>query len=396
MKEKTQEWNVTKACWIFAAVALMVGLAGCQRQNEYAPPPPPQVTVDKPVIRSVTEHAEFSGTTEAYESVQVRARVEAFLESVHFTPGGVVQEGDLLFTLDSKPFQARLDEARAELVQRRAQLQQAEATLQRKESAFRARAVSELEVIQGRADLEVAEAAIEGARAAVETAKIDLSYTRIHAPASGRIGRSLVDLGNLVGSNGKTLLTTIVQDDPIFAYFYINERDYIHYQAHRTGTEGPTNGDGQAPLALGLAGDDVYPFEGRIDFVDNRLDPSTGTIEVRGVFPNPGRELLSGLFVRIRVPLGVREDAILVPDAALGSDQRGRFLLTVDEESIVQYRPVQVGVQVNGLREIREGISPEDRVIVTGIQRARPGSKVTVREAEDQNASNSSPSQRDQ
>ncbi len=375
-------------------MVLAAGLAGCQRPNEYAPPPPPQVTVDKPVIQSVTEYAEFSGTTEAYELVEVRARVEAFLERVHFTPGGAVQKGDLLFTLDSRPFEARLDEARAELEQRRAQLKQAEATLQRKESAFRARAISELEVIQGRADLEVAKAAIEGAKAALETAKIDLSYTRIHAPTSGRIGRNLVDLGNLVGSNGITLLATIVQDDPIFAYFHINERDYIYYQSRRTGTEGPTNGDGQAPLMLGLAGDDQYPFEGRIDFVDNRLDPSTGTIQVRGVFPNSERQLLPGLFVRIRVPLGVRENALMVPDAALGSDQRGRFLLAVDEENVVEYRPVRVGVLVNGLREIREGISSEDRVIVAGVQRARPGSKVTVRESDGQRASNSSLSHR--
>ena len=339
------------------------------------------VTVAKPTTQDVTEYAEFSGSTEAFEFVEVRARVEGYLESMDFQPGSIVQRGDLLFTLDRKPFQATLDEAVATLERRRAELKQAEATLQRREMAFRAKAVSELEVIQSRADRDVAQAAIEGARAAVETAKINLSYTRIHAPTTGRIGRSLVDLGNLVGTSERSLLTTILRDDPIYAYFNINERDYIYYQSRRTDAYGPTNGNGRARLELGLAGDEGYPFEGTIDFVDNRLDPATGTIQVRGIFPNPERKLLPGLFVRIRVPLGVRKNAMVVPDVALGTDQRGRFLFTVDGENVVQYRPVVTGTLVGGLREIREGISLDDRVIVAGVQSARPGLKVTVRDA---------------
>ncbi len=367
------------ALWIIPSLAL--ALSGCQPRNEYIPPPPPMVTVSKPVVQNVTEYAEFSGTTESFEFVEIRARVEGFLQSIHFQPGSVVKKGDLLFTIDPKPFQARLDEARAELERRQAELRQAEATLKRKEMAFKANAVSELEVIQSRADRDVAKAAIEGALAAIETAKINLSYTKIHAPTKGRIGRNLVDQGNLVGSGESTLLATIVQDDPIYAYFNINERDFVYYQSRRTGADGPTNGDGRARVELGLAGDDGYPFEGFIDFVDNRLDPSTGTIQVRGVFPNPDRRLWPGLFVRIRVPLGITENALLVPDVSLGSDQRGRFLLTVNPEGLVEYRPVKPGTLVGGLREIREGLSLEDRVIVAGVQSARPGSPVLLKDA---------------
>ncbi len=382
MTVKTHKCLGSGALRIFAAMALLVlALTGCQQKGEFTPPPPPMVTVATPTTQDVTEYAEFSGTTEAFEFVEVRARVEGYIESMDFQPGSVVQRGDLLFNLDRKPFQARLDEAVAALERRRAELKQAEATLQRREMAFRAKAVSELDVIQSRADRDVAQAAIEGARAAVDTARINLSYTRIHAPTTGRIGRALVDLGNLVGTSERSLLTTILRDDPIYAYFNINERDFIYYQSRRTDAHGPTNGDGRARLELGTAGDDGYPFEGTIDFVDNRLDPSTGTIQVRGVFPNPERKLLPGLFVRIRVPLGVRENAVVVPDVALGTDQRGRFLLTVDAENVVQYRPVTAGALVGGLREIREGISIEDRVIVAGVQSARPGLKVTVRDA---------------
>ncbi len=388
MKFKIHKCLNNMALWFLPAMALLLGpaLTGCQQKGEFTAPPPPMVTVALPTTQAVTEYAEFSGTTEAFEFVEVRARVEGYLESIDFQPGSVVQRGDLLFTLDRKPFQARMDEALANLERRRAELKQAEATLQRREMAFRANAVSELDVIQSRADRDVALAAIEGARAAVDTAKINLSYTRIHAPISGRIGRSAADLGNLVGISQSSLLTSILQDSPIYAYFNVNERDFVHYQSRRAGDYGPTNGDGQARLELGLAGDAGYPFEGRIDFVDNRLDPSTGTIQVRGIFPNPERKLLPGLFVRIRVPLGVRENALVVPDVALGADQRGRFLLTVDAENVVHYRPVALGAMVGGLREIREGISIEDRVIVAGVQSARPGLKVTVRDAGAQQA----------
>jgi len=354
-----------------AAAALL--LHGCQKPPEFAPPPPPQVVVSKPVQQPVTEYADFTGRTEAAEFVEVRARVEGYLQSIHFQPGIRVKKGELLFQIDPKPYQVKLDEARAELERRQAELKQAEATLKRKEMAFKANAVSELEVIQARADRDVAQAAIQGAQAAVESAGLNLSYARITAPIDGRIGRNLADVGNLVGATERTLLTTIVRDDPVYAYFTVSERDLLAYRQHPGRMSGPTNGDGQVPVFLGLSNQTDYPFEGRIDFVNNRLDPSTGTIQVRGVFNNADGRLWSGLFARIRVPIGVTEEALLVPDRAVGSDQRGEYLLVVNPQNTVEVRPVQTGPLVADLRVIRAGVSSEDQVIVDGIQKALPG-----------------------
>ncbi len=357
------------ACLAAAAVLLQ----GCQKAPEFALPPPPQVVVSNPVRQSVTEYAEFTGRTEAAEFVEIRARVEGYLQSIHFQPGTRVKKGDLLFQIDPKPFQVKLDEARAELERCRAELKQADATLKRKEMAFKANAVSELEVIQARADRDVALAAIQGAQAAVESAGLNLSYARITAPVDGRIGRNLADVGNLVGAVERTLLTTIVRDDPIYAYFTVSERDLLAYRRLPAQTATPTNGDGQAPVFMGLSNQTDYPFEGRIDFVNNRLDPSTGTIQVRGVFNNPDGHLWSGLFARIRVPIGVSEEALLVPDRAVGSDQRGEYLLVVSPGNTVEVRPVRTGPLVADLRVIRSGVSPEDQVIVDGVQKAMPG-----------------------
>lgn len=359
--------------WTGCLAAAVILLFGCQKPPELAPPPPPQVVVSKPVQQAVTEFAEFTGRTEAAELVEIRARVEGYLQSIHFQPGGKVKKGELLFQIDPKPYQVKLDEARAELERRQAELKQADATLRRKEMALKANAVSELEVIQARADRDVAQAAIQGAQAAVESARLNLSYSRITAPIDGRIGRNLADAGNLVGAAERTLLTTIVRDDPIHAYFTVSERELLAYQQHPSRMSRPTNGDGRVPVFLGLSTQADFPFEGRIDFVNNRLDPSTGTIQVRGVFKNEDGRLWPGLFARIRVPLGVTEQALLVPDRAVGSDQRGDFLLVVGSQNTVEVRPVRTGPLVADLRVIRGGISIEDHVIVDGAQTAMPG-----------------------
>ena len=366
---------------IVAAIGLLVG---CDKKNEYAPPPPPQVTVSNPVQKSVTEYAEFNGLTEAVDYVEIRARVEGYLESINFKQGSRVEEGELLFVIDPDPFQAKLDEARAELARRQAELKQADATLKRKELAYKANAVSEVEVIQGRADRDVAKAAIQAALAAIETANLNLSYTRIHAPISGRIGRELVDEGNLVGAGERTLLTTIVKDDPIYVYFNVNERDLLLYQEHPSRRVSPTNGKGDTPVYLGLSTQQGYPFEGRIDFVDNRLDPSTGTIQVRGLFPNSDHRLWPGLFARVRVPVGTTKDALLVPDLAVGTDQRGEYLLVVNDKNEVEYRSVKLGPLERDMRVIENGVSPSDRIIVEGLQRARPGLTVSPVPAADE------------
>lgn len=377
---------------LIAALLLLGCLAGCQKKNQYAAPPPPLVTVRKPLQQAVTEYAQFNGLTEAVESVQIRARVEGYLENVHFQAGARVRRGDLLFVIDPRPFRAKLDEAMAELARRQAELKQTAATLQRKELAFRANAVSEVEVIQARADRDVAKAAIEAARAAIETARLNLSYTRIEAPISGRIGRRLVDAGNLVGAGERTLLTTIVQDDPIYVYFNVSERELLYYQKYHSPHADPTNGDGETPVYLGLSNQQDYPYRGRIDFVDNRLDPDTGTVQVRGVFANPRHLLWPGLFARIRVPVNIRQEALLVPEAALGTDQRGDYLLVVNADNVAEYRPVTTGPRVKNLRVIEAGLAATDRVIVDGLQRARPGLPVKVVAAAAQAAAAAPPS----
>lgn len=343
-------------------------MIGCKNQPLTAntTPPPPTVTVSTPLFKDVVHYAEFTGTTEAVELVVIRARVEGYLEQIHFTEGAMVKKGALLFNIDDRPYQAKLAEALADLAMREAELNQARATKERKENALHDNAVSELDVIDARAALGKAEAGVAAAKAAIRTAKLDISYTRIIAPISGRIGRSLVDAGNLVGACERTELATIVRDDPIYAYFTISERNWIRYRNERSSNDSDT-------IYLGLSGSSDYPFKGRIDFIDNRIDAATGTIQVRGVFPNPKHQILPGLFARVRIPIGTTSGALLVPDSALGQDQQGRFLLVANPDNITEYRPVTIGNIVDGMRVIESGLKGDERVIVNGIQKARPG-----------------------
>ncbi len=370
---KTTNIAVLSSLFVF----LMTSISGCDQKNTYVPPPPPVVTVEKPRQQSVTNYAEFTGTTVAVETVELRARVEGYLHSMHFLSGANVNKGDLLFVIDPKPFQARLDETTSDLAIRQAELKLAETTLKRKEGALKDKAISEVEAIEARAQRDKAAAAVEAARAAVETAHLNLSYTKIHAPISGRIGRNLVDVGNLVGADESTLLAIIVKDDPIYTYFSVSERELMYYHKIKHNGEALSAAEKVVPLYLGLSNDRGYPFKGNIDYMDNRIDAATGTIQLRGVFPNADHTLLPGLFARIRIPVETMENALVVPDIALGADQQGRFLLVVNDQNQVEYRPVETGTLVKGMRVIKKGITSEDRVVVKGVQRARPGIAVT-------------------
>lgn len=362
-----------------AAALLVVGwwMVGCGRGNRYAPPPLPEVTVSRPVAQEVTTYLEFSGHTVAVEAVEIRARVEGYLQSVNFTPDSEVKKGDLLFVIEPELYQARVDQAQADLQGKEAQARASAAQLEIADAIFKRSAGSRTDMVQKTQARDLATAQTAVARANLEAAKINLSYTRIYAPIDGRIDRNFVDAGNLVGGNGQaTLLATIVRHDPIYAYFTASERELLQYleMQRQNRTVAPA---GQRNAAyLGLVTDTGFPRQGVVDYAANKIDPQTGTIEIRAVFPNPDRWVIPGLFVRVRLPF-TRENALLVPSEAVSADQGGTYLLVVDAKDTVQYRRARLGSTIEGgLQVVQEGIGPEDWVVVNGLQRARPGSVV--------------------
>lgn len=373
--------------WLAAAL-----LGGCEEPNRYVPPPPPTVTVAAPLVETVTDYLEFTGTTEAVASVEVRARVAGFLTRVNFTPGTRVAKGELLFEIDPREYQAAVAEAAAQLEAARAELERAEVELKRAERLFKQNAGSEADVVKWRGDRDVARAAIARAQAKLERARLDLGYTGVTAPISGRVGRNLVDAGNLVGEGEPTLLTTVTDFDPMYAYFTLNERDLLRVmelyretvKEKEIAIDEVSAAEADIPVYLGLANEEGYPHEGEIDFAETGVDPSTGTLQLRGVFPNPELPavLLPGLFARLRMPVQERSDALLVTERAIGSDQAGRYVLVVNSEDVVERRPIRQGQLVDGLRVVLEGLTARDRVIVRGVQRARPGVEVNPEEVD--------------
>jgi RND family efflux transporter MFP subunit len=351
-------------------------LAACQQQQAATPPPPPpQVTVSQPVARKVIEWDEYSGRLEAVESVEVRARVSGYLQSVQLTDGAAVKKGALLFVIDPRPYQAELDRAKAALEQANARLERTQKDFARAQQLVKSRAVSQEEVDTRSADQREAQEAVQAARATVEAVRLNVEFTQVKAPISGRISRQLVTEGNLItgGTGDATLLTTIVSLDPIYGYFEVDERAYLKYtRLWRNGSR-----EGKTSVSLGLANEQGFPHQGHLDFIDNQLDPNTGTMTGRAIFPNPDLALIPGLFARMRLPGSGRYEALLVPDEAIGSDQTQRFAFVVNDQDTVEYRKVDVGPMIDGLRVIRDGLKLEDRVIVNGMQRVRPGARVT-------------------
>lgn len=356
------------------AAALLV--SGCGRSEPAAPPAAPKVTVSTPVVQEVAEWDEYTGRLEAVESVEVRARVSGYLQSVHFRDGQAVKKGDLLFVVDPRPYQAELDRVSAELQLAQARLELAKSDYARAQTLLQFRAISQEEADTRRATERQAQESVEAARAALRATKLNVEFTRITAPISGRIGRKLVTEGNLIngGSTQATLLTTIVSLDPIYAYFEADERSFLKYT--RLGQNGKSPGQGKNPVYLALADEQGFPHKGHTDFVDNRLDPDTGTMRVRAVFANPGLTLTPGLFGRIRLLGTASYEAVLVPDEAVGSDLSQKFVLIVNGDNTVERRSVELGPVVDGLRVIRKGLKAEDHVIVSGLQRAVPGTIV--------------------
>jgi RND family efflux transporter MFP subunit len=382
--------------WISRTVVvtgLMCGiaLAGCKR-NEYAPPPPPKVTVAKPVVQNVTRFAEYTGTTRAVEAVDIRARVKGFLVSMEFKPGQNVEKDELLFVIDPQPFEVTLKAAEAELTANRAELALAKTEYQRTRQMYKRKATSEFNVVKTQAGFEKAKAAVLEAEANVHGAQLDLDYAHVKSPIAGRVDRHQVDIGNLVGASEATLLTRVVRYDPIYVYFYISERDLLGLQeltARRRKKQGVDyESRAPTPIEVGRANEEGYPHHGIIDFTASELDSETGTFEVRGVLPNSAEQdvgIVPGTFVRVRIPIDELDDSMLVTERAIGADQSGRYLLVVNDEGVVEHHSVEVGQVVSGMRVILSGIEPTDWVVVNGLQRARPGAKVdaeqTVAEA---------------
>lgn len=362
--------------WLIAMAAVA---PGCGEKNVFQPPPPPTVTVERPVQRSVTISQDFVGRTEASETVEIRARVKGFLESIDFVPSQLVSQGDLLFTIERDKFEAEAAGAEAALAQAVAARDLADATLKRAQSAYAQQAVSELELLERTAQLDAAQAEVQAREARLADAQLELSYTRIYAPIDGRVSRDLVTLGNLVGSDGATLLTTIVKDDPIFAYFNVNERELLPYLEDRSDVDAPQQPKVRS-ARLQLSDGTEFEGEGQIDFADNRVDNVTGTIELRARFPNPGARLIPGLFVRVLIPEDERE-VLLVPEFALQRDLAGPYLLVVNGDSMVERRDVGLGERLDDMRIIESGLDGSERVIVSGLQRARDGIEVKVDQA---------------
>ncbi len=370
------------------AVAVLFALAAVATGCDQAPPaeaaagspPPPPVEAAAPLVRSIMEWDEYTGRFEAAERVVLRARVSGYLDAAHFRDGQIVAKGDLLFTIDPRPFRAELARARAELASAQARLALADRELARAERLVATRAISEETADNRRAARAEAAADIEATRAGVVIAELNLEFTEIRSPVSGRISDRKVDVGNLVtgGTDNATLLATIVALDPIHFTFTMSEADYLKYgRLHREGTL-PSSRDGSSPVQARLMDEASWAHEGLLDFLDNALDPASGTMRGRAVFPNPDLRLTPGTFARLRLIGSGRYDATLVPDSAIVSDQSGKAVMTVGADGTVIPKPVTLGPMIDGLRVIRTGLDRSDRVVVKGLQRARPGGTVTV------------------
>jgi RND family efflux transporter MFP subunit len=354
-------------------------LAGCAQRLSEAPPPPVPVTVSRPIQREVSDYVDFTGRTAAVDSVEVRAHVWGYLDRVNFKEGALVKEGDVLFELDPRPYQALLSQAKGKVAQDEAQLTFDEPEYQRSLKLARTGAVSRSEVDRISAARSVDIANIAADTAVVASRQLDLEYTRVTAPIRGRVSRYVVTVGNLVQAgdqSGGTLLTTIVSIDPMYAYFDVDEHIALRVRQLAREGKGDSPRDGGFPVSLGLANEEGYPHRGTINFVDNQVNPKTGTIRVRGVFPNKEQVLLPGLFARVRAPIGRPHKALLVDERAFDTDQDQKILYVLNDKNEVLSRPVHLGALHNGPREITNGLKLGERVIINGLQQVRPGATV--------------------
>ena len=364
--------------------ALATLVASCGEGPKQGGPPPPAVTIAKPAKRTVTDFDEYVGRFAAINSVEVRARVSGYLEGVHFKDGQIVKQGDLLFTIDKRPFQNTLEQARANLAQAKSNLTFTEADYTRGQQLVRDKTITDQTFEQRSQAYRNAQASVSNNEAAVRQAELDIEFTELRAPVNGRIGDRRVSPGNLVtgGTAGNTtLLATIVSTDPIYFEFTFDEASFLRYERMSKNGNDIASRSAGVQVALKLIDEQNFAHNGDMDFVDNAIDRSTGTIRGRAVFANPNNIFTPGMFARVRVPGSPSYEALLVPDAAIGTEQARKFVLTVNADNTVVPKYVTLGqTTTDNLRVIKNGLSPDDRVIVNGLLRARPGQKVTPQE----------------
>lgn len=367
----------TNSLFHTAAVWVASFLVGCGRHAPEATPPPPVVSVVVPEARDVVEWDEYIGRLESPETVEVRARVSGYLDKVHFKEGKEVSKGDLLFTIDPRPYQAEFDRAEAEHQRAQTQVALAKNDAERAGRLIATRAISEEDFDTRTKTHDAAMASLKSAKAAMDAARLNLEFTEIRSPIAGRTSRALITEGNLVSGGtagaGATLLTTVVSLDPLYLYGDADERSILKYlDLRRQGTRTSAR-DAQIPAEMALANETGFPHKGHMDFVDNHVDPNTGTLRARGVFSNADHSLSPGFFGRIRIPGSGKYPALLIPDRAVGSDQSVKFVYVVNAENKVEFRPVKLGPMIDGLRVVKDGLKAGEQVVVEGLLRVRPG-----------------------
>jgi len=371
--------NTSNLGYFFGPVALLmlVGLAGCGApvaQMNAAKGGPPPVSVAAVVEKEIVETDEFPGRIEAVEQVEVRARITGYMQSVNFLPGTDVRKGDVLFLIDPRPFENDVARAEANVANMRAQFEVARTDFERSEKLLAERVTSRREYDDAAARVRSLEAQVRANQALLETARLNLSFTRVTAPISGRVSKAEITVGNLIQGEvpNSPLLTTVVSLNPIYASFEVDERAYLKYVGKARARAA------QLPVAVGLADEEGFPHAGKIGFIDNRVDAQSGTVRMRALLDNKDGRLAPGLFARVKIGDSARpRRAVLVTDRAIGTDQSKRFVLVVDAEGKAQYREVKIGRLADGLRVIEEGLKPGEAIVVNGLQRVRPGTPVT-------------------
>jgi RND family efflux transporter MFP subunit len=364
--------------WKNGAVALtgILLLSGCEKQNAFVPPPPPEVEVALPIKQTVSLHFEQTGMTEAFAAVDLVARVEGFLTDINYRDGEVAKKGQSLFIIQQSTYKNQLQQAEAALAAAKAELFKSQMEFDRQSTLLKQNVTTQAAYDLAQAQRDTNNSQVMSAQAGVDNAKLNLDYTTVTAPFDGIVTRHLVSIGELVGGTTTTKLASIVQLDPIYVTFNVSEQQLLKVRQN-LGQRLSLDELHKFPIEVGLMNEQGYPHKGTLNYVSPELDQRTGTVLMRGILSNPDRALDPGFFVRIQVPTGrIEQDALLVPDRALGLNQDGRYLLLVNGENVVEQRKVQVGEQFADLRIIERGLKPEDRVVVGGIQRAIPGKKV--------------------